>query len=210
MAGSGESTKPSESVFVVALSGGIASGKTTVSEMFSELGVPVVDTDVIAHELVEPGQPLLASIVSAFGQQLLDVYGRLRRRKLRKLIFSSQVKREQLEALMHPQIAVEVRHRINQLNSAYCILVIPLLAEKGAYPGVNRVLVVDTDVDTQLERLSSRDGVSREQAQAALAAQASREQRLSIADDVIENSEDKADLQAKVKELHETYLSYCN
>jgi dephospho-CoA kinase len=152
----------------------------------------------------------LASIVSAFGQELLDAYGRLKRRKLRALIFSNTEKREQLDAIMHPQIAAVARDRINQVRSGYCILVIPLLAEKGKYSGVDRILVVDTDIATQLARLSARDEVSDEQAQAAIAAQASREQRLVIADDVIENSGNKADLKLKVEELNNTYLSYCS
>jgi dephospho-CoA kinase len=205
-----DSASTRDTTFVVALTGGIASGKTLVSTLFSELGVPIIDTDLIARELVEPGQPLLASIVSAFGQELLDAYGRLKRRKLRALIFSNTEKREQLDAIMHPQIAAVARDRINQVRSGYCILVIPLLAEKGKYSGVDRILVVDTDIATQLARLSARDEVSDEQAQAAIAAQASREQRLVIADDVIENTGNKADLKLKVEELNNTYLSYCS
>jgi len=195
-------------VFVVALTGGIASGKTTVSNLFAGLGVAIVDTDLIARELVEPGEPLLASIVSAFGQELLDAYGRLRRRNLRNLIFSSKEKRTQLEALMHPRIAEEARRRINQVKSAYCILVIPLLAENQGNSVADRVLVVDTDVECQLERMTLRDDVNLEQAHAALQAQASREQRLAIADDVIDNSAEESELNRKVKQLHEAYLSY--
>lgn len=196
--------------FVVGLTGGIASGKSMVSRMFSELGVPIIDTDVIAHELVEPNQPLLASIVSAFGKELLDAYGRLKRRKLRKLIFSSKKKRKKLEALMHPEIAAEARRRIRRVEDGYCMLVIPLLAESGGYPGVDRVLVVDTDPETQLERLVKRDDVSKKQAKAALKAQVSRKERLAIADDVIENSGTPEQLQDKVEALHKRYLAYCN
>ena len=205
-----EERKEIDSVFVIALTGGVASGKTTVSDLFAELGVPVIDTDIIARELVEPGEPLLASIVSAFGHELLDAYGKLQRRKLRKLIFSNQEKREQLEALMHPQIAAEARLRINSVRSGYCLLVIPLLAEKGGYAGVDRILVIDTDEESQLHRLTSRDDVARDQAVAVLEAQASREQRLSIADDVITNSGEVSDLKDKVRSLHQSYLSYCN
>jgi dephospho-CoA kinase len=205
-----DQSRPGESVFVVALTGGIASGKTAVSDLFSDLGVTIVDTDIIARKLVEPGEPLLASIVSAFGHELLDAYGRLKRRRLRDLIFSNTEKREQLNALMHPRIAELAREKIDQIKSGYCILVIPLLAEKGQFAGVDRVLVVDTDVATQIERLSSRDNVSDEQAKAAVAAQATREQRLAIADDVIKNSNSLDDLKQQVAELHEIYLSYCN
>jgi dephospho-CoA kinase len=188
MSHSGHTDKQS-TPFVVALTGGIASGKTTVSDLFAELGV---------------------SVVAAFGHELLDAYGRLKRRKLRKLIFSNQEKREQLEAMMHPEIAAEARKRINEVKSGYCILVIPLLAEAGGYAGVDRVLVVDTEVDSQFERLTARDDVSREQAELAINAQASREQRLSIADDVIVNSGNREQLRQKVEALHQEYLSYCN
>jgi len=195
-------------VLVVALTGGIASGKSTVSDLFEELGVPVVDTDRIARELVEPGQPLLSSVVAAFGQELLDAYGRLRRKKLRNLIFSNRDKRLKLEALMHPAIAEEARRRIGAMESGYCLLVIPLLAEKGGYAGVDRVLVVDTERQTQMDRLKARDGASDRQAEQVLAAQATREQRLSIADDVIDNNGDIEALRARVLELHRLYLSF--
>ncbi|NND45831.1 MAG: dephospho-CoA kinase [Xanthomonadales bacterium] len=195
-----------DGVFVVALTGGIASGKTTVANLFQKRGVDIVDTDLIARSLVEPGQPMLASVVAAFGQELLDAYGRLKRRKLRDIIFSQEEKREQLEAMMHPQIAVEARRLINRVQSPYCILVIPLLAEKGGFAGVDRVLVVDADADTQLGRLTDRDGVSEEQARHAMGAQVSRERRLSFADDVIRNDGSLAELEAEVDRLHQSYL----
>lgn len=196
-------------VLVVALTGGIASGKTTVSGLFEELGVPVVDTDVIARELVEPGQPLLSSVVAAFGQELLDAYGRLKRKKLRNIIFSNREKRLRLEALMHPEIAEEARRRIGELDSGYCLLVIPLLAEKGGFVGVDRVLLVDVSPEIQMERMQARDGASASQVEEVLAAQATRKQRLAIADDVIENSGPIAALREKVLELHRFYLSLC-
>lgn len=207
MSSSPEQERSRPMVFVVALTGGIASGKSTVSGLFEELGVPVVDTDVIARELVEPGQPLLSSVVAAFGHELLDAYGRLKRRKLRNLVFSNREKRLQLEALMHPEIAEEVRRRILMLDAPYCLLVIPLLAEKGGYAGVDRVLVVDVDPSIQINRLNIRDGASKKQARLVLAAQATREQRLAIADDVIENDGSIADLREKVLELHRLYSS---
>ena len=195
-----------QTVLVVALTGGIASGKTSVSDLFSELGVPVVDTDIIARELVAPGKPLLAEITRAFGEEILDSEGTLRRRRLRELIFSDAEKKHQLEAILHPEIRAEVQRRISTLESAYCILVIPLLAETGGYQNVDRVLVVDVCADVQLERLSRRDQVSGEQATAALAAQASRAARLEIADDIISNSGAESELKAKVEELHRFYL----
>jgi dephospho-CoA kinase len=196
-------------VFVVALTGGIASGKTTVSDLFAELGVPIIDTDLIARDLVEPGQPLLSSIVATFGQELLDAYGRLKRRKLRDLIFNNREKRRQLDALMHPEIAVEARRRIKAVDTGYCILVIPLLKEKDGYAGIDRVLVVDTAPETQIKRLSTRDDVSRAQAESALAAQTTRQQRLEIADDIISNSGLEEELRHKVQDLHQFYLYLC-
>jgi dephospho-CoA kinase len=195
-----------DGVFVVALTGGIASGKSTVADLFGQLGIEIVDTDLIARKLVEPGQPMLASVVAAFGQELLDAYGRLKRRKLRNIIFSHEDKREQLEALMHPEIAVEARRQIENVRSAYCILVIPLFAETGGFTGVNRVLVVDAAGESQLARLSARDGVDEAQAHAAIAAQASREQRMAFADDIIVNDGSLEELEIEVRRLHRHYL----
>ena len=192
---------------VVALTGGIASGKTTVSDLFAELGVPVVDTDVIARELVEPGQPLLSSIVSALGKELLDAYGRLKRRKLREMIFTSPEVRATLEGIMHPRIIQEAEQRILDLSSPYCLLVIPLRAESGNRESVDRVLVVDAETEIRIKRLMDRDGVARSEVEAALAAQASREQRLAIADDIIDNSGDRSSLPVRIAALHQRYLS---
>lgn len=193
--------------YVVALTGGIGSGKTTVSDLFAEQGVPIVDTDVIARELVAPGQPLLASIVSALGQELLDAYGRLKRRKLREMIFTSAETRATLESLMHPRILEEAERQILALTSPYCILVIPLLAESGNHDSTDRVLVVDADTPSRAERLAARDGMTRSQIEAALAAQASRDERFAIADDIIDNSGEKSSLPQKVAALHQRYLS---
>jgi len=205
-----ENSVPASTAFVIALTGGIASGKSTVAGLFADLGIEIIDTGAIARDLVEPGQPLLSSVVAAFGQELLDAYGRLERRKLRDLIFSNKEKRQQLEAMMHPEIAQEARRQIRAIKNGYCMLVIPLLAEKGGFSGVDRVLVVDADTEDQLHRLGSRDDVSPDQAQAALDAQATREQRLSYADDVINNSGSVKDLAAKVQEMHQFYLFLSN
>lgn len=196
-----------DDLFVVALTGGMASGKTAVSKLFAAMGAEIVDTDVIARELVEPGKPLLNSIVSAFGRELLDAYGRLKRRKLRKIIFKDDEKRAQLEALMHPEIADEVSRRLSMIDDApYCILVVPLLAEKGGYKAADRVLVVDADREAQLERMMRRDEISHKLAVASLAAQATREERLSIADDIIRNHGSLDDLSVEVQRLHGQYL----
>lgn len=193
--------------YVVAMTGGIASGKSTVSDLFGELGVPIVDTDLIARELVEPGQPLLASIVSALGKELLDAYGRLKRRKLREMIFASPETRATLEKIMHPRIIQEAEERILALDVPYCLLVIPLLAESGQRASIDRVLVIDADTESRIQRLMKRDDMSREQVMAALSAQASREMRLAIADDVIDNTGDIGELAAQVATLHQRYLA---
>ena len=191
---------------VIALTGGIASGKTEVSRRFAQLGVPVVDTDKIGRELVRPGQPLLASIARAFGAWVLDASGALDRRRLRDKVFSDPDSRHQLEALMHPRIRNEAARQVAASPGPYCILVVPLLAESGDFPGIDRVLVVDVQPEVQIERVMRRDGSGRDQALAILAAQASRTDRLAIADDVIDNSGTLAELDARVRELHERYL----
>ena len=192
--------------FVVALTGGIASGKTLISDEFARLGVPVIDTDVIAHEIVEPGQPALLEIEQVFGAQILNVNGGLKRSELRGLIFSDPDARRKLEAILHPKIRQEVSKSISEVTSAYCILVIPLLAGRGTYPNVNRVLVVDVEPEVQIKRLMARDDCDREQAGMVLAAQASREQRLQIADDVLDNSGLPGLARQEVARLHRNYL----
>lgn len=192
-------------VFVIALTGGIASGKSAVSAHFELLGVPVIDTDIIARELVEPGQPLLSSVIAAFGKELLDGLGRLRRRELRELIFSNPDKRAQLEALLHPKITEEARRRISATKGPYCILVIPLLAESGGRGGADRVLLVDAPAETRIRRLMLRDEVTRDQAQAALSAQAPDADRRALADDVIDNTGDIEALETQVEKLHRHY-----
>jgi dephospho-CoA kinase len=196
---------PTNQAFVVALTGGIASGKTLISDEFARLGVPVIDTDVIAHEIVEPGKSGLLEIEQVFGAQVLDVSGGLRRSELRALIFSDSDARRKLEAILHPIIRQEVSKSISEVTSAYCILVIPLLAGRGNYPDVDRVLVVDVAPDVQIDRLMARDNCSREQAELALESQASREDRLKIADDVLDNSGAPERAISEVARFHEKY-----
>lgn len=191
--------------YTVALTGGIASGKTLVSDMFAKLGVPVIDTDIIAHNVVEPGQPALKEIADLFGPNVIDANGRLKRSDLRKLIFSDLTAREQLESILHPKIRLKVNQAIKTLTDVYCILVIPLLAEKGFYPNINRVLVVDVEPSEQVRRLMARDNCSLEQANQALAIQASREQRLEIADDILNNSGSPVQTRRDVEMLHKKY-----
>ncbi len=192
--------------FTIALTGGIASGKTLVSDAFNKLGVPVIDTDIIAHQIVEPGQPALLDIECVFGTKILDENGRLKRRGLRELIFKDAKARKMLESILHPKIRKEVSNAIAEVKHDYCILVIPLLAESGAFPGVKRVLVIDVDPETQITRLMARDNTSRGQALQALASQTGRAQRLAIADDILENQGSEEDLLLEVKRLHRKYM----
>lgn len=190
----------------IALTGGIASGKSRVADLFSALGVPVIDTDLIARQVVEPGQPALADVVETFGPGVLGADGRLDRRKLRELIFSDTTARQRLEAILHPAIRAEMERQSSAAGGPYQILVIPLLTEGGRRDHVDRVLVVDAPESLQVERLMNRDTVTKEQAMASLAAQATRSARLAIADDVISNSGSAEELRGKVAALHEQYL----
>jgi dephospho-CoA kinase len=195
-------------MYRVGLTGGIASGKTTVANLFAARGVPVIDTDVIARQVVEPGEPALAAVVDAFGPQVLGVDGRLDRPHLRKRIFGDAQARRRLEAILHPAIRMEMERQSRAAGGPYQVLVIPLLVEGGRRDHVDRVLAVDVPEATQVERLMRRDGVPREQAEAALRSQAGREARLAFADDVIENTTDLAALESRVAQLHEKYLRF--
>ena len=194
-------------VFTVVLTGGIASGKTAVSDGFRRLGVPVVDTDVIARQLVEPGQPALARIAEIFGHGILDSTGELDRKKMREAIFSDHEKKAQLEQVLHPLIGEEVLRRLEQLSASYCVLVVPLYAESGSYRWVDRVLLVDVSEEQQIRRVMLRDDISKEQAEAILDAQASRAERAALADDVIDNSGTLDELEDRIETLHKKYSS---
>jgi dephospho-CoA kinase len=189
----------------IALTGGIASGKTTVADLFARLDVPVIDTDVIARDVVEPGQPALALVVAAFGAGVLAADGRLDRRRLRERIFTDRDAKRQLEAILHPAIRTEMERQSAAAGGPYQILVIPLLAEGGRRDHVDRVLLVDAPEDVQVERLMRRDCVTREQAVASLAAQASRAQRRAVADDIVVNAGPADALRARVAELDRVY-----
>lgn len=191
--------------YKVALTGGIASGKTAVSDMFAELGVTVIDADVIAREVVAKGSEALHAIVEHFGVEVLTDTGELDRQKLRSVVFSNEQDRLWLNRLLHPLIRVEMNRRQELADSVYSITVIPLLYESGQYEDYDRVLVVDCLEDVQLERLMARDHSTREQAQAILDKQANRKQRLSIADDVLENDSDLHSLKQSVITLDKQY-----
>ena len=196
--------------FVVAITGGIASGKSAVSRRFEQLGIAVADADVIARALVEPRETALDAIVQRFGYDVLYADGRLDRNTLRRIVFDDAHARRDLEAILHPRIRTALHDACVAATSAYAMAAIPLLAEAGgkdAYPWLARILVVDVPRDVQLQRLLLRDGNTPMQAERILAAQAMREQRLAIADDVIENSGPMAGLAPQIAALHARYLA---
>lgn len=194
-------------MLIIGLTGGIGSGKTTVSDCFSQLGVPVIDTDLIARELVQPGQPALADITALFGNKVLDQDGSLNRSRLGDITFNNPEARHQLEGILHPRIRDQVKQRLKQLQSPYAIVVIPLLIETGDRSYIDRILVVDCDLQIQIKRVKERDHRSEQQIENILLAQVSREQRLAAADDVIENNANQATLFQKVRDLHHKYLA---
>ena len=198
---------PAARPFRIALTGGIASGKSTVANLFAELGIPLIDTDVIAREVVEPGQATLAAVVTAFGPDVLDAEGRLDRRRMRERIFSDPAARQRLEAILHPAIRAEMERQSRHAGGPYQVLVIPLLTEGGRRDHVDRVLLVDVPEALQVERLMMRDGVTHEQARASLNAQATRAARLAVADDIVRNTGRVDDLRAAVADLHGKYLA---
>lgn len=190
---------------LIALTGGIASGKTAVGRLFEKLGVPVLDTDQIARDVVEPSTPALAQVVDAFGSDILDASERLDRKRLRERVFADPAQRRRLEAITHPAIREELARRAAAAGGPYQVHVIPLLVEGGRVDAYDRVLVVDCPEEDQIARLVARDGADIEQAKRILAAQATREQRLSAADDVIVNTGTLADLEKFVLTLHQNY-----
>ncbi|THB69444.1 MAG: dephospho-CoA kinase [Gammaproteobacteria bacterium] len=189
----------------IALSGGIASGKTVVSDTFAELGVDVIDTDIIAREVVEPSSEGLAQIVAAFGNSVLLQDGSLNRRKLREIVFADKADLQKLESITHPLIQNRAKELIQSASDCYCLLVVPLLFNSPMREWVDRILIVDVDEQLQLQRLLARDCETIEQAKAIMATQASRDQLLGIADDVIIND---SGLEKLRKEVHNLHLIY--
>ena len=195
------------STYVVGVSGGIGSGKTTVTNLFAELGIDIIDADVIAREVVAPQTPGLNAIVAKLGQDILDNHGHLNRALLRQLVFTQPDLKEWLNQLLHPLIREQMQQQTQGASSPYCILSVPLLIENQGYKTVDRVLIVDVSEATQLQRTVLRDNSNVEQISAIMRAQASREQRLAVADDVIENEGSEQELIEKVAQLHQLYLS---
>jgi dephospho-CoA kinase len=193
-------------VFRVGLTGGIASGKSTAAKFFGALGIPIIDTDQLARDVVEPGQPPLERLVERFGRSILTEDGHLDRPALRNIVFSDPKARADLEALTHPAIGAAVEARSATAGGPYQILVIPLLVEKNLGSQLDRVLVVDCSEDLQIRRLQARDGSTQEQARAILNAQASRAARVKAANDIITNEGDMSRVRDQVATLHSTYL----
>lgn len=193
---------------VIGVTGGIASGKSTVARLFEALGAAVVDTDAIAHELTGPGGDAIEPIRSRFGAQFITADGALDRPGMRALAFSDPQAKRDLEAILHPRIRARAQALVAQAQAPYVLLLIPLLAESGGYPGlIDRVLVVDCDERSQIARARQRSGLDEAQVRAIMAAQASRAQRLALADDVIDNDGPAQALDEQVRRLHVRYLA---
>ncbi len=193
-------------MFVVGLTGGIGSGKSTVAALFSDLEVPVFDADSYSREVVEPGSEALKSIVERFGDGILDPAGELDRARLREIVFQDSSQRSWLEQLLHPLINARIRDDLSSCTTPYCILESPLLLETSQREMVDRVLVVDVSREIQLQRALSRDGSDQAVIEAMIESQMDRQQRLQRADDVINNEAETALLEERVKQLHEHYL----
>ncbi len=191
---------------VIGLTGGIGSGKSTVAGIFQQLGIPVIDADVIARAMVAPGQPALEEIIEVFGPDSVDASGVLDRNRLRKLVFSNPAQRHRLEAILHPKVRREIITLTTDIQAPYCIVVIPLLLETKQRDLVDRILVVDTEVDKQIARVVSRNGLPRDEITAIIEAQINRESRLAAADEVINNDGSLDELAIQVRAQHEKYL----
>lgn len=190
----------------IGVTGGIASGKSAVTEMFEGLGAPVIDTDIIAREVVAPGEPALGEIRHEFGDGVFGEDGSLDRNALRRIVFSDDDARRRLEGILHPRIRELTFERAASTGGDYQLIVVPLLVESPLRKFVDRILVVDCDEDTQIRRLMARDAESEGQARRMLAAQSSRDERLAIADDVVRNDGDLSETLEQVQALHQAYL----
>lgn len=194
----------------VGITGGIASGKSTICQLFSDNDIDIIDADFIALQLVQPGQDCLNRVVQTFGSQVLLENGELNRPEMRQLIFSDSIAKQQLENILHPEIRRQLQTQSKYASSPYCILSIPLLIEADMLSLVDRVLVVDVDKKKQVERVCQRDNISLSQAQAIIDSQVSSSQRQAIADDIIINNTSKEKLTKEVAKLHKRYLEIAN
>lgn len=194
-------------MWCVGLTGGIGSGKSTVAHLFANLGVTVIDADLIAREVTAPRSEGLATIMKCFGDKVFTAQGELDRKKLRDIIFADSEAKTQVENLLHPLIVQAMRKQIAAAPPPYCLAVIPLLTESTlSFDFLNRICVVDAPVELQLQRAAQRDQVTESAIAAIIASQSSREERLKSADDVILNQGNLHDLETQVKKLHQRYL----
>lgn len=194
--------------YCIGLTGGIGSGKSSVAEIFRELGAGVVDTDAIAHELTRPGGAALTAIRGQFGAEYIAADGGLDRSKMRRLVFSDPASKKRLEAILHPRIRAESEARIAAAREPYAIIAVPLLLETGAYNAlIDRVLVVDCAEEQQVARTMQRSAITAEEVRAIMAAQLPRSERLARADDVLHNDADMAALRRQAEALHGKYLA---
>lgn len=191
----------------VGLTGGIGSGKSTAAALFAGHGVPVIDADEIARQLVAPGQPAYQEILQNFGNELVNTSGDLDRDRLRSIVFNDPEKRQRLEGILHPLVRREIQRQTQRLKARYCIIVIPLLIEANQRDLVDRVLVIDADEALQLQRVVERSRLTNEEVRKIIGAQLNRSERLRHADDVILNNTDLGQLRASVDALHERYLA---
>lgn len=191
---------------VVGLTGGIASGKSIVANMFTKLGAGLVDTDLVAREVVAPGEPGLAAVTKAFGNDVLLRSGELDRAALRRIVFADESKRRELETLLHPLIRARTLERLASLTTPYALVAVPLLVETSFGELVDRVLVVDCPESLQLERLTRRDAIPRPEALAMVRAQTDRATRLRAAHDIVDNGGTMEGTQRQVEQLHRRYL----
>lgn len=195
------------SKFIVGVTGGIGAGKSAATDRFIELGISVVDADIVAREVVEPGSATLNAIAEAFGTEILLQDGGLNRSKMRELVFNDEAAKLKLNAIIHPAIRTEMLSQLQNASSAYVILSAPLLLENKLEKYVDQVVVVDVPESVQVQRASSRDGVDSEQIKAIMASQCNRQQRLEKADYILDNTGKLEDLQEKVERLHQTFLA---
>jgi dephospho-CoA kinase len=193
--------------FTIGLTGGIASGKTAVSDLFKKHGVEVIDADIVARQVVMPNTLGLNKLIKEFGEKILSQEQQLDRAILRKIVFNNKNKLKILNQILHPIIQHEIREKVGSIVGKYCIIVIPLLCPGHQYNWLDRILVVDVKVETQMQRLTYRDSISSELAEKMISSQCSRKQRLFIADDVINNEGSKDKLQMRVSALNEMYKS---
>jgi dephospho-CoA kinase len=191
---------------VIGLTGGIGSGKSAAAAGFIRLGVPVIDADQLARELVKPGQPALGEIAAVFGRACIMDDGRLDRDCIREQVFSNAADRQRLEAILHPKIRLRIKTLLAEITAPYCIVVIPLLLETGQTDLVDRILVVDAPEKEQLIRVAGRDGLAHNAIMAIMDSQADRSTRLAAADDIIVNDRDLESLAQRIRELHSFYM----